>query len=100
MGRFHTAYEGTADKFRTCQTWKSAIEVLNTYSKVTDSAKKCTSALEVLTENILPNQQGDTADTVQNPIPINSEMFSKIDDFLNEQSKVLPFSFDDFLWLG
>lgn len=98
--RFLNAREGTSEKKQDSRiTWNAAIDVLKSYSVVADSAKKCMAALEVLSEKLSLQDQEDQTAVSQNEEAWDPELFFEMSNLLGEQTQVLPFGMDDFLWL-
>lgn len=80
-------------KSNTCGAWNASICTLQSYRLVADSAGKCMTALEVLSENLCLDNNGKAEAR-------HRESFLEMCRILGERTSILPFDFDDFLWLG
>lgn len=85
-------------------TWHAAIHVLKTYGVLADSARRCAAALEVPPEKLSLDEDGNATASSQNEGARDWDSFWGISNFLGEEMEnadagVLPFNFEDFIWL-
>ncbi|KAH8427345.1 fungal specific transcription factor domain-containing protein [Aspergillus melleus] len=89
--RFLEGRDNGSKKATTSRTWDAAMHILESYSVIADSAKRCKAALEVLSESL---SLGKTDNIWL------WESFTEMYRLLGESSGVPSFDSDDFLWLG
>ncbi|KAE8381341.1 fungal-specific transcription factor domain-containing protein [Aspergillus bertholletiae] len=86
------------------QTWHAAINVLKSYGALSDCARRCVAALEVLYNNLsLDNHENGTTSDPRDAAPDRDSLLGLF-NHLNQPEEMngpglLPLSFDDLIWL-
>ncbi|KAE8421008.1 fungal-specific transcription factor domain-containing protein [Aspergillus pseudocaelatus] len=88
--RFLETRESASESSTASDTWKTSLHVLETYSTLAESARKCLAALELFSEKLFLDE------------PQDWNSFWGISDLLSEElgmsdPALFPFNFDDFI---
>ncbi|KAE8358215.1 fungal-specific transcription factor domain-containing protein [Aspergillus caelatus] len=99
--RFLETRESASESSTASDTWKTSLHVLETYSTLAESARKCLAALELFSEKLFLDGNKTVAAS-RNEEPQDWNSFWGISDLLSEElgmsdPVLFPFNFDDFI---